>query len=118
MDEPDVDAIAMNGGEMFAVVYTRRLDPAAAHAGFVEIKFCAVKSAEVVDHAHHEFQRIVRLEVQALVTLHGIAGRMPFSEGVTRETFDLKPHPVDDVLLVAPCPAVFKKTFLDPFELF
>ena len=74
--------IAGDGGGMVAVVYAGRFDLSAVHPGFVKVELRLVKAPEVVNHPHHELQRVVRFEKQALVTFYSIAGRVPLGKGV------------------------------------
>ena len=74
MNEADIDLTAIDRSKVLALVDTRCLDRGAIHAGFVKVEFRSVKSAKVVDYTHHEFQRIVCLQVETLITLDRIAG--------------------------------------------
>src|SRR5688572_14048380 len=65
-------------GEMFSLVYTRRLNAGAGALEFMEIQFGIVKASKVVDHCYHKFHRKICFQEQALVTLYRKTCRVCF----------------------------------------
>src|SRR5690606_27006403 len=94
------------------------MDCATALTGFMKIKLGFVKPSEIINDTHHKLQRIMCLEVQALVTLHGIACRVSLGKGVSGKTFDLIPYPLRYRFGVSFISAIFKKPVADFFEFF
>ena len=74
VDEAKVQRLAVEPCEVIAPVGAGGFDAGTRHARFVYIKFSPVKATEIIDHADHEFQWVMRLEVQALVAFYGVAG--------------------------------------------
>src|SRR5260221_5742272 len=74
VNEADVNLIFINSGEVFTFIDTRQLDLCAIHSHFVKIKIGSIESTKVVDHSYHEFQWVVRLQKQTLITFNSIAG--------------------------------------------
>jgi len=116
--EAEIDIFFINGGLVAAFVYAGIVDLGPGHPGFVHVHFGTVEAPEIVDHCRHELQRVVGLQVEALVAFHGIGGRMRLAEGIARKGFDL---PVDFLAQrqgVAFFPAAGKKVVLHPLQRF
>src|SRR5690606_13223270 len=75
-----VDVLSPYGGLGLTSVDTGKVDVSPCLTGFVDIDLPLVKATVVVQHGHHEFQRIVGLEEKALVALHRKAGTVCFAE--------------------------------------
>src|SRR5690606_11318495 len=82
-------------------VHTGSLDYTPVHAGLMKIELRFIESAKIIDDAHHEFERIVRLEIQALVALDRIAGGVSLRERVAGKAFNFIPYAVDHMLRIA-----------------
>jgi len=117
MDKSHVDGLANDPGVVQAPVDARQFDRGPLPLRLVEIDPGMVKSAEVVDHRHHEFEGIVRLQVEALEALDGVGGGVGLRKGVAREGFDLPPHLPCQLFGMAHLPAVGKIFLFDLFEL-
>ncbi len=116
MHEPHVDIPSFDAGQVIPLIDARQEDVSAAPPGLVEIDPGAVESAEIIDHRHHKFERVVGFQVEALVTFHGIGGRMGLGKGIAGEGADLSPHLIGQFIGVAFFPAVAEEFFRDPFK--
>src|SRR5690606_1061764 len=116
VNEADINVISVNGREIGASVNTRSVNHTTASACLMEVKFCLVKSAKVVDHDDHKLQRVVSFQIHALTALHGVARGMPLRKRITRKAFDLMPHALDYVFRIAFPPAIFKKAISYSFK--
>ncbi|MNE63619.1 hypothetical protein D3C80_1589790 [compost metagenome] len=89
MHKAKIDIAAIKSSFISAFVYAGSMDNSAGHSGFVHIDFSSVKPSLIIDHSYHEFNRIVHLEVKALVAFNGIGGRVRLAERIACKGFDL-----------------------------
>jgi len=59
MDETQIELDSIDGGEVITEVYIGSMNFSTPHTRFVHIEFGAVKTAEVVDDAHHKLQGVM-----------------------------------------------------------
>src|SRR5690606_6829548 len=77
-----VDVLSFYGGLRFTSIDTESVDISTCLMGFVDIDFSLIKASIVVQHGNHELQRIVGLQVKALVTFHSKTGTVRLVEGI------------------------------------
>src|SRR5690606_30895006 len=108
-----VDVLSFYGGLRFTSIDTGSVDISTCLMGFVDIDFSLIKASIVVQHGNHELQRIVGLQVKALVTFHSKPGTVRLVEGIPRKAFHLPPDLLGNVLRIAGRFAVVKELVMD-----
>ena len=101
----------VQGGVVIAAIDARQMDFRTHAPRFVEIEPSLVKAPEIVNHSHLKFKWIVAFEVEALVTLHRVGGRMCLGEGIARKRLNLSPQFTHQIIGIALGLTVVEKAF-------
>ena len=117
VQKAQVDICAVDAVGHPGMVDTGRVNRGPQHARLVHIALGAVKAAPVVEHGHHVFQGEVGPQKKALVTLHGIGGRVPLGKGVSCKAGHLVPDLRDQGFGIAFLPAVVHEDGPDALKL-
>ena len=75
----------------------------------IKIEPRTVEAPEVVKHRHLKLQRIMAFQIEALVALHGIRGRMRLRERIARKRLNLPPDLLGQRIGIALSLAVVEK---------
>ncbi len=102
---------------LLAPVDAGRMHNATAHPRLMDIMLSAVKTSSIIEHGYHELQRVIALEVHALIALYCIGCGMSFGKGIARETGNLLPHLVGQCIGIASRLTIGNKFHLHCLEL-
>ena len=108
---------AVQGGEVIAAIDARQMNFRTHAPRLVEVEPSLVKPTEVVNHSNLKLKRIVALQIEALVALHGIRGRMSLGERIARKRLNLPPKLLHQVIGIAFGLAVVEETLRHHFKL-
>ena len=100
MYKTDIRHLAMKRSQIFTHVDARQVYDASLSFQLIEIHPCRIKTTEVVYHSHLELKREIRLQKQALETLHGIRCRVRLRERIASERLYLPPHLTRHIIAV------------------
>src|SRR5690606_11459423 len=115
--QPQVNVLSEDHVGVVAPVDAGRMYHSPAVADLLDVGLHIVEAPAIVDGRHHEFQGEVALQVQTLIALHRVGGRMPFRKGIARKGSDLLPHLADELLRVSFLPAVLPELLFYLFYL-
>ncbi len=111
-------AQATKQGERSSFVDAGRLYPRAVASSFLQVLFCTVVAAAVVDTGNHVGNREVCFKVEALKAFHSVGSGMSLGKGIASEAFDLPPYFAGLFGRIAPLRTVFKKLHFHCVEFF
>src|SRR5690606_724119 len=91
MNKTDIYFIAMNIGQIIAVIQTWKLNIPSIATQLMKVKFRTVETTKIVNNRHIKFLWIIGFEEKTLVTFYRKRSGMPFRKRITSKTFHLSP---------------------------
>ena len=117
MHKAHEDRSSVQSGEVVAAVDARQMDFGPHAPRLVEVEPGLIEATKIIDDRHLKLQRIVALQIEALVALHGIRGRMRLREGIARKRLNLPPQLAHQGIGITLGLAVVEETLRDLLKL-